>query len=323
MNFGIIGCGLIGVKRAKNAGAHRVTWLMDAVPGRAEELARAVPGAKVAADWREILDRKDVDAVLVATTHDVLAPITSAALDAGKHVLVEKPGGRSTAEIKPLLAKARKKKLVVKAGFNHRFHPALLKAREIVDSGVAGPLMFIRGRYGHGGRVGYEKEWRADPERSGGGEGIDQGVHLVDLARWFLGDFKSVQGLAPTLFWDMRVEDNIFLLLETGDRKVAWLHASWSEWKNMFSLEIYGRIGKIQVDGLGGSYGKERLTYYQMLPEMGPPKVESWEYPGADGSWAGELENFAGAIEGRCPACGTLEDAYAALEVVERVSRRS
>ena len=321
MNLGIIGCGLIGVKRAKNAGAHKVAWAMDVVPERAQQLAQS-SGARVAKDWREILDQKDVDAVVVATTHDMLAPITSAALDAGKHVLVEKPGGRSPAEVAPLVEKARKKKLVVKVGFNHRFHPGLLKAREIVDRGAAGPLMFIRGRYGHGGRVGYEKEWRADPVKSGGGEAIDQGVHLVDLARWFLGDFTSVQGSAPTLFWSMPVEDNCFLLLETAKQQVAWLHASWSEWKNMFSLEIYGRTGKIQVDGLGGSYGLERLTYYQMLPQMGPPETQTWEYPGPDTSWAAEFENFAGAIEGTCKACGTIEDAWAALKIVEPVMRK-
>ena len=120
----------------------------------------------------------------------------------------------------------------------------------------------------------------------------------------------------------MPVEDNCFLLLETAKQQVAWLHASWSEWKNMFSLEIYGRTGKIQVDGLGGSYGLERLTYYQMLPQMGPPETQTWEYPGPDTSWAAEFENFAGAIEGTCKACGTIEDAWAALKIVEPVMRK-
>jgi len=64
--------------------------------------------------------------------------------------------------------------------------PAFRKAREILDSGVMGDLMFIRARYGHGGRVGYDQEWRADPKLSGGGELIDQGIHLIDLAGWFL-----------------------------------------------------------------------------------------------------------------------------------------
>ncbi len=209
----------------------------------------------------------------------------------------------------------------MKVGLNHRFHPALLKAREIVDGGQPGPMMFIRGRYGHGGRPGYEKEWRADERISGGGEMIDQGVHLVDLARWFLGDFVEAAGYAPTCFWKMPVEDNGFMILRAASGACAMLHATWTEWKNMFSFEIYGRDAKLQVDGLGGSYGPEKLTWYRMLPQMGPPETTVFDYPGPDVSWAREMENFAGAIEGRCAVCGGLEDAMAALKVAEEIRR--
>lgn len=319
MNIGIIGCGLIGMKRAQNTGAHKVTCVADLDRARAEKLAAAVPGAAVAADWRDVAKQKNVDAVIVATTHDQLAPVAAVALEAGKHVLIEKPGARNADELKPVLAQARRSGLVVRVGFNHRFHPSLLKCREIVDSGVMGPMMFVRGRYGHGGRIGYEREWRAVEKISGGGEAIDQGVHLVDLSRWFLGDFVSTDGYAPTCFWDMPVEDNAFMLLKTAKGQAAWLHASWSEWKNMFSLEVYGRTGKLQVDGLGGSYGVEKLTYYQMLPQMGPPETSQWEYPGADSSWAAEFSDFVGAVGGKKGLGATIEDAIAALEVVGRV----
>ena len=174
---------------------------------------------------------------------------------------------------------ARRTGALVRIGFNHRYHRALRKAREIFESGALGEMMFIRGRYGHGGRPGYDREWRADPARSGGGELIDQGAHLIDLSRWFLGEFPSVRGRARTYFWDMPVEDNGFLLLETARGQVAFLHASWTEWKNLFSFEIAGRVGKLEINGLGGSYGTERLTWYQMSPEMGPPETLAWEYP--------------------------------------------
>jgi predicted dehydrogenase len=213
--------------------------------------------------------------------------------------------------------------VTVKVGFNHRFHPALRKAREIVDSGALGPLMYVRGRYGHGGRLGYEREWRADPAIAGGGEMLDQGIHLIDLARWFLGDFTEVSGLTATFFWQMPVEDNGFALLRTAGGQVAWLHASCSEWKNMFSFEIYGRDGKLQVDGLGGSYGVERLAYYRMLPQMGPPETTIWEYPGEDTSWRDEFVHLQTCISERQTPLGTLEDAYAALAVVESLYRQS
>jgi predicted dehydrogenase len=207
----------------------------------------------------------------------------------------------------------------VRVGFNHRYHRALRKAREIFESGVLGEMMFVRGRYGHGGRIGYDREWRAVPEKSGGGELIDQGMHLIDLARWFLGDFEKVRGTVHTYFWNMPVEDNGFLLLETARGQVAFLHAGWTEWKNLFSLEISGKNGKLEVTGLGGSYGTERLTFYQMAPEMGPPATTSWEYPMADDSWHAEFAAFLEDIRlGRDPSPG-LADAQAALRIVERV----
>jgi predicted dehydrogenase len=144
-------------------------------------------------------------------------------------------------------------------------------------------------------------------------------MHLIDLARWFLGDFASVRGAAPTYFWDMPVEDNGFLLLETARGQVAFLHASWTEWKNLFSFEIAGRVGKLEIAGLGGSYGTERLTWYKMSPQMGPPETECWEYPTADDSWQQECAAFLEDIRlGRQPEPG-IHDAQAALRVIEAV----
>ncbi len=211
----------------------------------------------------------------------------------------------------------------VRVGYNHRYHPALQKARELVDAGAVGPLMFIRARYGHGGRVGYDREWRADPKLSGGGELIDQGVHLIDLAGWFLGDFTTVEGHAATYYWDMPVDDNAFLNLRTAAGQTAWLHVSCSEWKNLFSFEIYGRTGKMHIEGLGGSYGVERLSYYRMLPQMGPPETTIWEYPRGDDSWRMEMNDFIEDIRlGRTPSPG-LQEARAALEIVEKIYRAS
>jgi predicted dehydrogenase len=181
--------------------------------------------------------------------------------------------------------------------------------------------MFVRARYGHGGRLGYENEWRAAPELSGGGEAIDQGVHLIDLARWFLGDFVDVQGAAPTFFWNMSVEDNAFFLLGTATGRVALLHASWTEWKNLFSFEYAGRNGKLEIAGLGGSYGTERLAYYKMLPAMGPPETTIYEYPGADDSWQAEMAAFSDDIRLRRMPSPSVGDAQAALRIAEQVRK--
>ena len=322
MRVGIIGCGLIGKKRADTLAGGTLVACADKELERARALA-AHSKALATADWREVTDAPDLDLVVIATPHDQLAPITLAAVRAGKHVLVEKPAARSAAELAPVVTEADKLGALVHVGFNHRYHRAFRKARELVDSGVLGPLMFVRARYGHGGRVGYEQEWRFDAKVSGGGELIDQGMHLIDLARWFLGDFTKVAGTARTYYWDTPCDDNAFLHLETAQRQVAWLHASATEWKNTFSMEIYGKDGKLHVEGLGGSYGTEKLTWYRMLPAMGPPETTAWEYPMGDDSWAIEMADVVQAIrERRQPAVG-LRDALAALEVVAHVYKES
>jgi predicted dehydrogenase len=324
MSFGvgIIGCGLIGQKRAKSLGEGRLVACADINDARVKALS-ANSGVKGFSDWRVLLTLPEVEIVIVATLHDSLAEITLAAIEAGKHVLVEKPAARNPAELVPVMVAAERYEVMVHVGFNHRYHRAFRKARELFEAGALGELMFIRARYGHGGRIGYDKEWRSDPRRSGGGEMIDQGVHIIDLARWFLGDFSQIDGFAHTYFWDMQVDDNAFMTLKTDKKQVAFLHASCTEWKNTFSFELYGKNGKLQIDGLGGSYGIERLSWYRMLPEMGPPETTIWEYPMADNSWSVEMAEFMEEIRTGKQTSSGLTDAVASLEVVEKIYRES
>ncbi len=324
IQFAIIGCGLIGRKRmlALEKGAS-VLYTCDLDLVRASELAKLNSGCSAITDFKIALTDPRVTAVIVCTLNASLAPITLAAVRAGKHVLVEKPGALNAAQLRTIREVAHQTGVRVRLGYNHRFHPALQKARELVDRGVLGPLMFLRARYGHGGRTGYDREWRADPKLSGGGELIDQGVHLIDLASWFLGEFPMVEGHATTSFWDMKVDDNAFLSLRTAAGQTAWLHASCTEWKNLFSLELYGRNAKIAIDGLGGSYGVERLALYRMLPEMGPPETTIFEYPRGDDSWALETRAFVDDIHlDREPAPG-LAEGIRTLEIVEQIYRQS
>jgi predicted dehydrogenase len=319
----IVGCGLIGQKRARSLGDATLVACADVRRDRAETLAGAAGVGVATDDWRSAVDRSDVDIVVVATTNDALAEVTRFAVGLGKHVLVEKPAARSVAEIDAVIEAAAGGRALVRVGFNHRYHPAMLKARELAGAGALGPLMFVRGRYGHGGRLGYEKEWRADPDIAGGGELIDQGVHLIDLSRWFLGDFVTASGFAHTYFWPMSVDDNAFMTLRTASEQTAFLHVSCTEWKNLFSLEIYGKTGKLHVEGLGGSYGVERLAFYRMLPEMGPPETTIWEFPQGDRSWSLEFEGFLEDIRLDRQPAANLNDARAALAVVAEIQRQS
>jgi len=319
LRVAMIGCGLIGQKRLNNLPPGSVTVACDLNLDRAKKLAAQSPGCIATDSVEQAVTSPNVDAVMIATLNSTLTPIAMQAVQAGKHVLVEKPAGITVAELEKLQAHATQRGVLVRVGYNHRYHPACLKALEIFRSGALGPMMFVRGRYGQGGRIGYEKEWRADPKLSGGGELIDQGVHLIDLAGIFLGEFTNVEGHVATYFWNMPVDDNAFLSLRNATGNTAWLQVSCSEWKNMFSLEIYGRDGKLHWEGLGGSYGLERLTYYKMLPQMGPPDTTVWEFPRGDESWKIEMAEFAEDIRlKRTPVPG-LKEAIAAMVVVEKI----
>ena len=323
IKFGIIGCGLIGRKRFLSLAKDQVSSVCDLDLKRAQDLASLSPGCSSTVDYRQVLDSKEVDAVIVATLNASLAPIALAAVEAGKHVLVEKPGAISALELERIESVATRNGTQVRIGFNHRYHPAFIKAYELLKSGALGPLMFIRARYGHGGRVGYDQEWRADPRLSGGGELMDQGVHLIDLAGSFLGEFTTVEGNASTYYWNMPVDDNAFLNLRNAGGQTAWLQVSCTEWKNLFSFEVYGKNAKLHIEGLGGSYGVERLYYYKMLPQMGPPDTLIYEFPSGDSSWKLEMDAFQEDIrKGRVSVPG-LKEGIATLKIVEEIYKKS
>jgi predicted dehydrogenase len=320
LRVGIIGCGLIGRKRAEALGGpDELVGVTDVSRPAAERLA-ADRGAAVCADARALLDLAP-EVVVVAVTHDQLAPMAELALRAGAHVLVEKPAAIGVASVERLQSLASDLRRLVKVGFNHRFHPGIDRLAMEVHGGEHGELMHVRGRYGHGGRPGYESEWRMERQRSGGGELIDQGMHLLDLVHWLAGPLPLHSALLRTQFWDVAVEDNAALLLgERDDPSAPWamLHATWTEWKNMFSLEVYCRAAKLVVDGLAHSYGPQTLRIYRMGPELGPPSLEEVHFPPGDQSWTREWEHFAAALAGETRLLGDLQDARYAWSIVEQ-----
>lgn len=308
MKIALIGCGYIGSKRAKQIGHNELVGVFDTNVDRANKLANEL-ATNSYSDPQDLLRKSDI--ALICTTNNALAPSTLLALQNDCHVLVEKPGSVSLAEIRSIRQLAEKNSKKVKVGFNHRFHPAILKMRELVDSGALGPLMFLRARYGHGARLDYDKEWRCDPALSGGGELMDQGVHLLDLIYWFFGPLPLHSSMVKTSYWPMKVDDNAVLNLGATGKNQPWatFHVSCSEWKNNFSLELYGRTGKVLITGLGGSYGPETLTYYRMLPQMGPPEIENFSFDTSDKSWELDLHNLISSIEQGSPLWGDLNSA--------------
>jgi predicted dehydrogenase len=324
LGVAIIGAGLIGKRRALEAARDsrtRVMCVSDPVEAVRLEVARECD-AQPRASWEAALADEGVDIVVVATPNGLLAEITLAALAAGKHVLLEKPMGRNLAEAQAIAAGAQRAKRVVKVGFNHRYHPAIAAAHAAFVRGDIGAAINLRARYGHGGRPGYENEWRGNPELAGGGELTDQGVHIADLLNWFLGPPERTYALLQTAVWPLQpLEDNAFGLFHYASGQIASMHTSWTQWKNLFSFELFGTLGSLSIEGLGRSYGIETLTTAIRNPLGGAPAMTTVAFDGPDESWQLEWNDFIGAIEAGRPYLGTPADGVAAMATIDALYR--
>ena len=318
-NVAVVGCGLIGRRRAECASEHagsRLARVVDVNLAAAEALASQYQ-AIASTTWREAVTDPEIDIVSVATPNGYLAEIAIAALEAGKHVLVEKPMGRNVSEATAMAEASSRSGRILKVGFNHRYHPALTRAYELFRAGEIGDIINIRARYGHGGRPGYEHEWRGSAELAGGGELTDQGVHVADLIHWFSGLPSEAFAYTQTAVWPIApLEDNALGLFRFENGAVASFHTSWTQWKNMFSFEIFGTKGSLTVDGLGKSYGLERLTFTKRKVGGGVPDSIEEEFGGDDLSWQREWSDFMNAINTGEEYWGSPLDGVAAMRMI-------
>ena len=318
MNVGIIGAGLIGNKRAAviyNLKKDKLVSVFDIDFNKSVELTKKFGGVAVRSK-NDIFKDKKIDAVIIATWNSAAAQLCLEAIRHKKDVLCEKPLGINYQEAKKIYIAAKKAGVTLKAGFNHRFHNAVRKAYALVKSGAIGELMYMRAIYGQGGRKGYDLEWRMKKKLSGGGELLDQGVHLLDLFRWFMGEFKEGFAFCENMFWDKsKLEDNAFCTLRTRDGKVAQMQVSITQWKNKFNIEIFGKKGYINIEGKGGSYGQERLVIGRRK-KLGVRPVEQEFLYDKDNSWEEEWKNFRMAITKKIQPIGNGYDGMMANKLV-------
>jgi predicted dehydrogenase len=316
----IVGAGRVGQIRAGAIQRSKNSLLAAAVDIDRERAAKLAEGTEaiVSTDWRSVVARPELHAVIVSTPTKFHLDVAVAALHAGKHVLCEKPLGRNVTEAQKMLEAAHESRRVLKTGFNYRHMAHVRKARELLEGDAIGPLHFLRARYGHGGRPGYEKEWCTDAELSGGGVLLEQGIHIFDLVRFLLGEPVKLVAQTQRYFWDFpAVEDNGFCLLETERGLVAQIHISWTQWVNVFELEVFGRDGYLRLEGRDSHYGPQRLTWGKRKPDHSRPEQEVFEYPPIDNSWDLEWHEFCSAIEqGREPP-GSASDGLRAQQLVE------
>lgn len=322
MNIVIVGAGGIGCKRARALDhSDKVIGVVDVDSDRAGKLGKQL-GCPTSISFGDLaIENPGETAVIVATTHNFLVPVAQQALNIGCHVLIEKPGARSAAELESLKS-VNFAGQTIAVGYNHRFHPGIMKLKEAAVQKKFGSIISIRARYGHGGRPGYETEWRANREISGGGELLDQGSHLLDLTSFIGGKFEIEHSRLDKLWWDMPVEDNVWMLGSNESGAAISLHASWTEWKNNFSFEVFFETAKVEVNGLGGSYGPETYVESFMDKGFGPPTVTSVQYPPEDTSWELEWADFKSEIFNRSTGTGArLPDALEVLKIADRIYR--
>lgn len=323
----IIGMGRMGKLRYQKMEEHG-GYEIAAVCDVSVEKLPDYPVAKYS-DWKQCIDENDIDAVVVCTYNQIIPDIVCYALRKGYAVFSEKPPGRNLSDtLRMKKAYEERKKPILKFGFNHRYHNSVLEAKSLLDSKLLGDVVCARGVYGKAGSMDFADEWRNHTEISGGGIMLDQGIHMLDLMYYFLGEFVEIQSSVDNLVWkDIHAEDSAFSILKTTDGKVASLHSSAIQWKHKFNLDLICTKGFISLNGLltsTQSYGEEQISYYRKDLEardgkLGKP-IEHTMCFDSDESWDYEMEEFYQSVVNGVPVRqGTIYDAVNLMEMVDKI----
>ncbi|MCK5241110.1 Gfo/Idh/MocA family oxidoreductase [bacterium] len=319
MKVGIIGTGLQANRRLPSIEQH-ISCKVDAITGLVSEEAKNISkiyGARYIMNWERLVTDDKLNIIVICTPPYVHFDIAKTALEAGKHVLCEKPLTMNSADAQKLVTIANKNNVLLKCGFNHRHHPAIQKAYQLVSNGAIGKPITGRSLYGICGRQGCEQEWRSNPNYAAGGQFMEQGIHVIDLFRWFVGEFDSVSAdIATHVFPIEPLEDTATALLHRRDGVTVTIHSSITQWRNRFRFELYGTQGYVEITGLGGSYDLQQLRFGKRNPDV-PFSEEIIDYRGSDKSWVSEWNHFMDAILHHAPMIGTGTDGVAASHIVE------
>lgn len=275
MRFGLIGLGSIGQVRRTAIGLTpgcSLTAVFDADPARKAE------GAESFASAEALFAADSCDAVIISTPPDTHEALAIAAMNSGKHVLVEKPMANSLAACDRMLQATAQTGRVLTVGFNHRYFAAVKAVRTALQSGQLGRLTHVRGYAGHVGLAEFKAPWMYDKTVMGGGTLMDNGIHMIDLVQHLMDGVQSVTGVADANVWKLdRVEDNAFGLLKSPSGVTGSIHSSWSEWQGYrFHVEAYGDRGMARA-----YYAPMRSVVITMDKPGGARRIQRNFYPGA------------------------------------------
>lgn len=324
IRVGIAGLGVVGLKRKKFIEENKLFKLVALCDKKIKPQLSA--SQAFFNDPFEMISTQELDAIFVCLTNDIAPRVVEFALNQGLHVFCEKPPGRNIEDIKSIIGiEKNSPKLKLMYGFNHRFHKSIVKAKEIIDSKKLGSIINMNGMYGKSQIITFNQDdWRTKREISGGGVLLDQGIHMVDLMRFFSGEFEEIYSFVNNDFWGFEVEDNAYALMKTQDGIVAMLHSSATAWKHNFSLSINLEKGALLLSGIlsgSKSYGEELLTIIEadVLNDQGNPNEVTYKY-NEDPSWKLEVDEFCNSIiEDKQILHGSSSEALKTMETVFKI----
>mgnify|MGYP000654560060 CR=1 FL=1 len=323
LKVGIAGYGVVGRRRRNFIDQHPLFETVAVCDQLFSENETDHDGVKAFKNYEKLLEQ-DLDVLFVCLPNFLAAQVTVSGLQKKLHVFCEKPPGRNVQDIQNVIdVEKQYPELVLKYGFNHRYHDSVTKALEIIQSGELGSIINLRGVYGKSRVVPFDGGWRSERELSGGGILLDQGIHMVDLLRLFAGEFSEVKSFVSNDYWKHDVEDNAYALLRNTDGIVAMIHSSATHWEHHFSLSISLTQGYLKLSGLltgSKSYGEEQLLKGKRVEDSnGTLKEEKFKFLN-DHSWKSEIEEFGNAIakKGRI-LNGTSLDSLRTMELVYKI----
>ncbi len=273
-----------------------------------------------------IINDPKINAVIICTPNYLNKKLTIQCLASGKHVFCEKPPAFTSKELESIQKEEKKSGKVLMYGFNHRHHDSIKEMKKIIDKRTFGKILWMRGRYGKSVDKLYYNNWRAKRKYAGGGILIDQGIHMLDLFLYFGGDFDKVHASVSNLYWKLNVEDNVFATLEnTRTGMAASLHSTMTQWRHLFSLEVFLEKGYLILNGLktsSNSYGDEILTITKNRSEAPAATWKDEEnitYHNDD-SWNSELKEFFNAIKTKNKVeSGNSSDALKLMKIIDKI----
>jgi predicted dehydrogenase len=323
LRVGIAGYGVVGKRRRQFIDQHPQLKTVAVCDQEFAESGVMTDSIKCLPDYHQLL-QEPLDVLFVSFPNYLAPEVTIAGLEQGLHVFCEKPPGRDIADIKQVIDVEKKHPgLILKYGFNHRYHDSVREAMRLVKSGTLGRIVNVRGIYGKSKIVPFIGEWRAERKYAGGGILLDQGIHMVDLIGLFCGEFIDVKSYVSNSYWNLDVEDNAYAIMRDNEGRIAMLHSSATQWQHRFVLEIALTEGYLELRGIlsgSKSYGEEKLVIGRRNESnTGTEREEIITYV-EDNSWQEEIYEFADAIiNGNNIKAGTSEDALNTMRHVYRI----